>query len=214
MTILALEFSSERRGVALLRDGALLAEVVHHGTRETPLFAMISEALARADLDRRDVGTVAVGLGPGSYTGIRLAISVAQGWQLGTGVRTLGVGSFEVMASLAPPGEDLLLAVDSQRDEFAVVEVRERRLVGTPRLVSSRRLQEEMARGVRVAGPDLPAGLAGAGSLHPTAATLARLAHGREAIPAELLTPVYLREAAFVKTSLSPGPSSKRPPAP
>ena len=45
MTILALEFSSDRRGVAVFRDGVVLSELVHGGTRETPIFELIIRAL-------------------------------------------------------------------------------------------------------------------------------------------------------------------------
>ena len=48
MTTLALEFSTDRRSVALVRDGAVLAEVAHQATRTTPVFAMIADVLARA----------------------------------------------------------------------------------------------------------------------------------------------------------------------
>ena len=64
-----------------MRDGAVLAEVAHQATRTTPVFAMIADVLARAGVVRDAVGCVAVGIGPGSNTGVRLAISVAQGWQ-------------------------------------------------------------------------------------------------------------------------------------
>ena len=52
---------------------------------------MIESALAEAKIEREQIEVIAVGLGPGSYTGIRAAISVAQGWQLARGVKLLGV---------------------------------------------------------------------------------------------------------------------------
>ncbi|MBN8246492.1 MAG: tRNA (adenosine(37)-N6)-threonylcarbamoyltransferase complex dimerization subunit type 1 TsaB [Verrucomicrobia bacterium] len=199
MTLLALELSSDRRSVAVRSAGGDITEVVHQGTRGTPLFAMIQEALDRAGVARGDVGALAVGLGPGSYTGIRLALSVAQGWQLAAGIPVIGVGSLEVMAAVAPEDVELLLAVDSQRDEFAVVEALGRRLCGVLRLMPRRMLEQAMAEGGRVAGPDLPPAWSGARGIYPTAAALAQLAHGRPGGAAEQLTPVYLRETAFVK---------------
>jgi len=199
MTLLALELSSDRRSVAVRSADGGITEVVHQGTRETPLFAMIREALDRAGVKRDGLEALAVGLGPGSYTGIRLAISVAQGWQLATGIPVMGVSSLEVMAAVAPSAEDLLLAVDSQRNEYAVVEAGGGRLTGMVRLVPRTALEDTIARGVRVAGPDLLPGLPGARVLHPTAEALVRLAEGRSGTPAEQLTPIYLRETAFVK---------------
>ena len=46
---------------------------------------MIEEALREAGLEREQIEVLAVGLGPGSYTGIRVALSLAQGWQLASG---------------------------------------------------------------------------------------------------------------------------------
>src|ERR1700744_507167 len=95
MTILALEFSSEQRSVALARDGQLLAETHEIGGRATNAFSLIEKILAEARLERDAITAVAVGLGPGSYTGIRAAIAMAQGWQLARNIRLIGVSSVE-----------------------------------------------------------------------------------------------------------------------
>ena len=96
MTILALEFSSEQRSVALARDGAILAEATESGGyRVTHAFRLIEKVLEQAKMPRDEIEVIAVGLGPGSYTGIRAAIAIAQGWQLARGVKLLGVGSAE-----------------------------------------------------------------------------------------------------------------------
>lgn len=199
MTILALEFSSDRRGVAVAREGRVLAEVVHSETRETPIFALITQVLEQAGLDRSGIDCLAVGLGPGSYTGVRLAISVAQGWQLGAGVITVGVSSLENLAIVAADLGPTLLAIDSQRQEFAVVEAAEGRLAGTVRLMSAAELSVRLAAGDGVAGPDRRPGLEGIRPLFPSAAVLAQLAVGRPSVPSEQLTPIYLRETAFAK---------------
>src|SRR3989442_349897 len=99
MTILALEFSSERRSVAVLQtggDGAggrpfpAVASILS-SPRRLNAFALIQSALQEARQEREAISCVAVGLGPGSYTGIRAAISIAQGWELARGVRVLGL---------------------------------------------------------------------------------------------------------------------------
>ena len=97
MTVLALEFSSARRSVALARGGTFLAEAVEQtGGRGTNAFGLIEKALADAKIAREEIELIAVGLGPGSYTGIRAAIAVAQGWQLARGTKLLGVSSVAV----------------------------------------------------------------------------------------------------------------------
>ena len=87
MTILTLEFSSVQRSVAVMQGDAgaavsLACEAVETGTGGTGAFEMIQSALQEAKLEREQIDCLAVGLGPGSFTGIRVALSIAQGWQL------------------------------------------------------------------------------------------------------------------------------------
>ncbi len=202
MTVLALEFSSDRRNVALVRDGELLAEAVHEVTRSTPVFALIADVLERARVAREAIECVAVGIGPGSYTGVRLAISVAQGWQLATGARVAGVSSFDSLAHVAAAAglERVLLGVDAQRQEFAVAFAEGGHAVPPLRLASLAELKSHLADGGVVAGPEIPRLLGGGVELFPSAVVTAQLAESRaEFVPAETLAPVYLREAAFVK---------------
>jgi tRNA threonylcarbamoyl adenosine modification protein YeaZ len=60
---------------------------------------LVEEALRQARCEREEIETIAVGLGPGSYTGIRGAIALAQGWQLGRGVNVIGLSSVECLAA-------------------------------------------------------------------------------------------------------------------
>lgn len=202
MTLLALEFSSDRRSVAVARGGQLLAEVVHQGTVRTPIFALIEAALTQAGIGRDAIEAIAVGLGPGSYTGVRLAISVAQGWQLATGVKTIGVNSLANLAAVAaqnPETSSCLLAVDAQRKEFAVAEAKDGQLVSAMRLAPVEELKARLANGEKIAGPDVTRLLGGGIELFPSAAVTARLATESSSVPAESLAPVYLREVSFVK---------------
>ena len=201
MTTLAIEFSTDRRSVALVRGGAVLAEAVHQGTRTTPAFALIADALTRAGVARSAVECVAVGIGPGSYTGVRLAISVAQGWQLANNVKVAAVSSFDAPARALPAdGTRALLAADAQRGELAVARAEAGRVLEPIRLATVAELKSLLEAGERVTGPDVLRLLGGGVELFPTAAEIGRLAEARgEFVPAETLAPVYLREAAFVK---------------
>ena len=98
MKILALEFSSEQRSVAIVENGTVLGEARETAGKHTQAFALIEQALAQAGLEREQIECVAVGLGPGSYMGTRIAIAIAQGWQLARGVETAGVNSAEAAA--------------------------------------------------------------------------------------------------------------------
>src|ERR1039457_967860 len=123
MTILALEFSSPQRSVAVLRTGGavMTAEAVETGGHGANAFGMIEQVLAEAKIEREEIDVLAVGLGPGSYTGIRAAISLAQGWQLARGVKSLGVSSVECLVAQAL-AEKILgranVVIDAQRSEF------------------------------------------------------------------------------------------------
>jgi len=123
MTILALEFSSPQRSVAVLRAGDTVAatEVIESGGNGTHAFAMIESALREAKLEREQIEVIAVGLGPGSYTGIRVALSVAQGWQLARGVKLAGIGSAECLAERARAEKifgRVNVVIDAQRNEI------------------------------------------------------------------------------------------------
>ena len=88
---------------AAWNDGATIAPVpVVSSCRTSPrtlnAFGLIETALGQAQIEREQIDCLAVGLGPGSYTGIRAAISIAQAWQLARNVRVLGVGSVECFA--------------------------------------------------------------------------------------------------------------------
>ena len=202
MIVLALEFSSERRSVALARDGAVLAEAVEQtGGRGTNVFALVEKVLAAAKILREELEVLAVGLGPGSYTGIRAAIAVAQGWQLARGVKVLGVNSAEALAAQAQ-AEKILgrvnVAIDAQRGEFYLamweISATARREVAPLKIVAAAELQARLAAGDICVGPEMKT------VLLPAAAMVAQLAAGRsDFIAGEKLEPVYLRETTFVK---------------
>ena len=202
MTILGLECSSDHRGAALIREGRVLATAVQQDGRHTEIFRLIDAVLSEAGVPRRGIDVIAVGIGPGSYTGIRLAISAAQGWQLAAGLRVVAVDSFAALAAgLATRGESgrLILAADAQRQECAVVEAVNGELAGPVRLVSHAELRERIGRKERVVGPGIR-GLVGGEDAFPSAGMTALIAERAPVfVPAEGLAPVYLREASFVK---------------
>lgn len=62
------------------------------------LIPMLEALLAEAGLGWRDLGAIGVGIGPGNFTGIRIAVSAARGLALGLGIPAIGVSSFELLA--------------------------------------------------------------------------------------------------------------------
>ena len=119
MKILALEFSSPQRSVAVVRQDEFHEAL--SGSNEP--FTMIDEALRDAKLEREQIECIVVGLGPGSYTGIRSAISIAQGWQLARPIKLLGISSAECIAAQAQADGAtgrVNVIVDAQREEFYI----------------------------------------------------------------------------------------------
>ncbi len=84
MKIFALDFSTEQASLALLEDGAVIARLgFQAGFRNSQtLFPTVRQLLEEAHWSWDDVEAFAVGRGPGSYTGLRVAMTAAQGWAL------------------------------------------------------------------------------------------------------------------------------------
>jgi tRNA threonylcarbamoyladenosine biosynthesis protein TsaB len=207
MTILALEFSSSQRSVAVARAGRVLAETSEAGGRETHAFGMIEKVLAAAKIGRAEIECLAVGLGPGSYTGIRVALSIAQGWQLATGVKLLGIGSAECLVAQAQAEKmfgHVNVVIDAQRGEFylATFEISAEALneTGSLKIVSAVEIETRGAAGEIITGPELTRWFSPGQNLYPRAATLAMIAASRaNFVAGEKLEPIYLRETNFVK---------------
>lgn len=208
MNILALEFSAPQRSVAVA-SGASVFEAVELTARHTDALGLVTKALSDASLEREQIGCLAVGLGPGSYHGIRAAIALAQGWQLANGVKLLGISSTEGIAAQAQAegfSGTASVVVDAQRKEFYLA----RYEIGPAvcreteplRIATLAEVQAREAAGEVLLGPEVTRWFASGKIVFPHAATLARLAVTRCGFVAgEKLEPVYLRETTFVKAS-------------
>ena len=216
MICLAFEFTSDRRSVAI-SDGCqrVLSQVFHDRGRTTPVFHLIDQALAEAQVARASIERLAISIGPGSYTGIRLAIAAAQGWHLATGVDVVAVDTFEALLRqtqrpvVAGPR---VLCVNAQRQEFAVREWNGQSWAGPLHLESADLLLQRITGGQPVFGPDLGTWIRGLPSASselaaradaleafPQASDVALLGANNDPVPPETLAPVYLREVSFVK---------------
>jgi tRNA threonylcarbamoyladenosine biosynthesis protein TsaB len=202
MKILALEFSSPRRSVAVAVDGVTRGTASELGGRTTHSFAMIDAALAQAGLDRGQVECLAIGLGPGSYAGIRIAIAIAQGWQIARGVKLLGVSSAEVVAARAAQAghTTVRIGLDAQRQELFAARYDVSNITA-PRLVEPFQICAPAESGDVLRMDLLPPSPSGQeGAWIPEAAMLALLAnHRRDFLRGAALEPIYLRKAEFIK---------------
>lgn len=202
MKILALEFSSPQRSVAIVQSGAF-----HEALGSNEPFAMIAEALREAKLEREQLDCIAVGLGPGSYTGIRSAISIAQGWQLARPIPLLGVSSAEIIAAQAQAGGlvgRVRVIVDAQRGEFYLagyeLTANGSREAEPLRIVSAAEVTQRASAGETLIGPEVTNWFPTGKTIFPRAAILGQLALGRtDFISGDKMEPIYLRETQFVK---------------
>jgi len=120
MLILALDTSSKTESVALLKERDVLAEFsVHSFTNHSEgLLPLIEKVLASASVQVGDVDLFAVTIGPGSFTGLRIAASTVKGLALSTGKPVSGVSTVEVLAFNAVPSERTICPfLDAKRNE-------------------------------------------------------------------------------------------------
>ncbi len=203
MKILAVEFSSERRSVAVVDNGVVLSQAVAIGGRAA--IDLVDQALGESKVQREQIDCIAVGVGPGSYTGIRGAISLAQGWQLAKDIKLIGISSVECIAAQARHNKtfgNIAIAVDAQREEFYIgryqIDLTAYKETEPLRIVPAHEARQLQEQGVIIIGPDAEA--FGGRQLFPEAASLGILAATKtHFISGENLEPIYLRETAFVK---------------
>src|SRR5690606_14166172 len=121
--ILAIETSGNRCGVAMLREaeGAVQAvERAHDGEAEhsARLLPMAEAVLAESGIGRHALDAVAFGLGPGGFTGLRVACGVAQGLGFALDIPVLGIGSHAAIEDRLPKHPALrLVALDARMQE-------------------------------------------------------------------------------------------------
>jgi tRNA threonylcarbamoyladenosine biosynthesis protein TsaB len=128
-TTLAIDASTYAGSVAVLRGGRVVAErtVAMRGEHEERLMPAVADALAAAGAEPAAVARVVCGSGPGSFTSLRIAASIAKGVAAGAGAELLAVPSLLlVVAGARPalPAGRYVAALDAGRGEWfaAIVE--------------------------------------------------------------------------------------------
>jgi tRNA threonylcarbamoyladenosine biosynthesis protein TsaB len=129
--ILALDSAGSACSVAVGIHERILAQTrmeTRHGQAEA-LLPLVDRAMREAGQEPSGLEIVAVTLGPGSFTGIRVGLAAARGIVLATGARLIGVTSFaavaaevaaEVARSTRSTGHCLLIALESRREDLYV----------------------------------------------------------------------------------------------
>lgn len=126
MLVLAFDTTAAACSVALVRDGARLAhgrDIMEQGQAEA-LLPLIGRIMADANVAYADLDRIAVTIGPGSFTGVRVGLATARALGLAAGKPVIGVSSLEVVAAAVPPAEremdTVLAAIDTKRGELYV----------------------------------------------------------------------------------------------
>ena len=171
--ILAFDTSAAHCAAVLLLGDRVLAarsEVMGRGQAER-LIPMLQEIMDAGHFGWGDLTAIAVGVGPGNFTGIRIAVSAARGLALALGIRSIGVTTFE---ALAWGGKGLQrIVLDGRQDMVFVQEFRDGRAVSAARMEPGQAPAETL----------------------PDVAAIARVAATRLDGEAQPARPCYIREA-------------------
>jgi len=216
MRILALETATRAGGVALLEDGrvvgqSLLDIALTHSER---LMAMVDRLLQDCRWSPADLGGLAVSIGPGSFTGLRVGAATAKGLALALGLPVAPVPTLDALAANLPFADaPVCPLLDARKGEVYAALYRSRGSVmerqGTYLALSPQAAAERLDPPVIVLGDGVPACLpylrrlggalrvAPAAQSVPSAAVVGQLGHAMLAsgggVTGDALTPLYLR---------------------
>ena len=202
MLLLGLDTATPAVTVALHDGGQPLAQLVTvDAHRHAELLApAIAKVIADAGADRADLTGVAVGVGPGPYTGLRVGIVTARVLGAALGIPVYGVCSLDVIAAGVERDAEFLVATDARRREVYWARYGQAGRLDGPHVCAPALIP---SRGLPVAGegPLLYSELLpnGRGPAYPAAATLCRMvvaalaADGAGAPELLLPEPLYLR---------------------
>jgi len=185
---LGFDTSGPHCAAALVWRGGVLNrhEAMARGQAER-LMPMLEELLAEAGAGWGDIAVLAVGCGPGNFTGLRIAVSAARGLALGLGVPAVGVSLFEARAFGLP--RPLRVLEEARGGMVLVQDFTEAGAAGPARIAAPGELAGFAGPST---GPAAPEGLVPA---LPLAEAIARIGLSRAHLPAPRPAPLYLRPA-------------------
>ena len=200
MIILAIETSTTRGSIALLRDGECLLTkgFTSERSHNSQIFEPLGEALEMATPE-----LIAVGTGPGSYTGARIGIAAGIGISLTHDAKLIGLPSVTA-AEVSAPQKTYHLIGDARRGSYFYAEVKNRKLERDPELIDKETLVALLENDFRLITFDPKPPADGVEITTPTAKILAGIAGTLtapeiDALAAAPVVPHYM-SAPFVTT--------------
>ncbi|MCR5863352.1 tRNA (adenosine(37)-N6)-threonylcarbamoyltransferase complex dimerization subunit type 1 TsaB [Flavobacterium sp. J372] len=119
--ILNLETATRNCSVSLAKDGKTIALKEYAGegyTHAEKLHVFIEDVLKEAGVDYKSLNAVAVSMGPGSYTGLRIGVSAAKGLCYALNIPLIAVDTLEVLAhAISPENGSIIPMIDARRME-------------------------------------------------------------------------------------------------
>ena len=208
MKVLALELSSGQGSIAWLEDAReIYLRNFANNRKHSGLFfenlQHISRGFGRPDL-------IVVGIGPGSYAGVRIAIAAALGLRAATSAKLAGIPS---ICAIETAAREYCVIGDARRESFFLGRIRDGRLTEGPSLHSRGDLERKiMESGVpHYASEPLPQ-FPTAVLAYPSAGILAGVARGQidELADTPSLEPIYLRAPHITVPKVAPMTAGKR----
>ena len=132
MRILGIDTATSTASVALLENGTVVAEEVHpkrsdkrpveralpKSNHAEVILPLIAAALQRAEIGLDDVAGIALSVGPGSFTGVRIGLSTVKGIAYGTRIPTVGISTLHATAGRVTDFDGLICSVlDARKNE-------------------------------------------------------------------------------------------------
>jgi tRNA threonylcarbamoyladenosine biosynthesis protein TsaB len=117
--VLGIDTATRHASIGFCRNGEVIAEATEHSSRHAvSVLPLIERVLATAGVGARDLDAIAVSRGPGSFTGLRVGLSVAKGLACATGARVVGVPTLEALVKGAGRSGVGCSLLDARRGEF------------------------------------------------------------------------------------------------
>lgn len=137
--LLAIDAVSDVKGVSVFEEGEELAHAFAREERRIRpraerLLPLISDALKMSDTTLSEISTIAITVGPGSYTGIRVGVATVRGLLAGKNAKVVSVRTFELLEAAGwkrfGAGEDIVPVIQMRKTEWVVLETGETRSFG------------------------------------------------------------------------------------